>query len=160
MKLSKLSFLAFVVSIPLLYSPLLRVQSASASSPPAKAQLSGQNGWVADTESETFVYYDNGEGATCRPATTDEAAAFAMRDDGLEMKVIHPEGPSLRDAGNINIVLRSTAQLDGFPAAKAGFLAAAAKWQDRLQSLTPITVVLDVDFGPTRFGTPFGANVL
>src|SRR5262249_51440728 len=44
--------------------------------------------------------------------------------------------------------------------AKAGFLNAAAKWQERLQAKTPITIVLDVDFGPTRFGTPFGSNVL
>ena len=35
---------------------------------------------------------------------------------------------------------------------------AAAVWTDRIQ--TPITLVIDVDFGSTWFGTPYQAQVL
>src|SRR5215467_6134973 len=159
MRLRNLSALSLVVSVALL-CPFVHRESVSASSGGAKAPPADQSRWVADNEGDTFVYYDDGAGAACRPATVDEAANFARRDENLELHVIRPQGPSLHAAGNINIVLRSTTQLDGFPAAKSGFIAAAARWQDRLQSQTPITIVLDVDFGPTRFGTPFGTGVL
>jgi len=54
--------------------------------------------------------------------------------------------------------LRGTDQLENFPAAKAGFLNAAASWEALIS--TPITVVIDVDFGPRWFGERFGSNVL
>jgi len=54
--------------------------------------------------------------------------------------------------------LRGTDQLEDFPDAKAGFLNAAATWEALIS--TPITVVIDVDFGPRWFGQRFGSNVL
>ena len=42
------------------------------------------------------------------------------------------------------------------PTAKAAFTAAAAKWEALIQN--PITVVIDVDFGTTHFGEPFGST--
>jgi hypothetical protein len=48
--------------------------------------------------------------------------------------------------------------LEGYPAAKAAFINAAVTWESLIQ--TPITVIIDVDFGPTRFGVPFPAGVL
>src|SRR6185369_5328333 len=59
----------------------------------------------------------------------------------------------------LTIVLRASAQLDQNPQAKAAFIAAAAKWEALIQD--PITVVIDVDYGPTVFGIAFpSSNIL
>lgn len=58
----------------------------------------------------------------------------------------------------LNIILRGTTQLEGFPDAKAAFIRAAANWQALIQ--TPITVVVDVDYGPTGFGQKFDTGVI
>ncbi len=60
-----------------------------------------------------------------------------------------------RSAG-LQIVLRATQQLERFPQAKSAFLRSAAIWEDKIQ--TPITIVLDVDYGPTLFGAPWPAG--
>ncbi|HKP14056.1 MAG TPA: NF038122 family metalloprotease, partial [Blastocatellia bacterium] len=54
--------------------------------------------------------------------------------------------------------LRATEQLEGNPTAKAAFLRAAAMWESVIT--TPITVVIDVDFGPTFFGQSFPEDVV
>jgi hypothetical protein len=59
----------------------------------------------------------------------------------------------------LDIVLRATAQLQANPAAVAAFTNAAARLERVIR--TPVTVTMDVDYGTTRFGTPFsGPNVL
>ncbi len=62
------------------------------------------------------------------------------------------------EATGLKIVLRSTAQLDGFPLAKAAFIRAAAAWEAQIKN--PITIVIDVDYGPTRFGQTYSTGVL
>lgn len=69
------------------------------------------------------------------------------------LRVLNPHA----NAG-LTILLRGTSQLDAFPGAKAGFQSAAAEWERYI--VTPITVVINVDFGPTRFGTPYPDGVL
>jgi len=61
-------------------------------------------------------------------------------------------------ATGLDIILRGTTQLEGNPAAKQAFINAAAAWEQKLQN--PVTITIDVDYGPTRFGTPYGSNVL
>ncbi len=61
-------------------------------------------------------------------------------------------------AAGLDIILRGTAQLDGNAAAKQAFINAAATWESKLKN--PVIVVMDVDYGTTRFGTAYGANVL
>ena len=56
------------------------------------------------------------------------------------------------------IVLRATDQLLDRPAALLAFRRAAARWERILQ--TDLTTVIDVDYGPERFGTPYPSNVL
>jgi hypothetical protein len=85
---------------------------------------------------------------------------MAERDSNIKLTPIRRENVRLMAAGEISIVLRGTTQLDDFPEAKQGFLKAAERWEAILQAHAPVTIVIDVDFGPTRFGTPFGANVL
>jgi hypothetical protein len=59
----------------------------------------------------------------------------------------------------LQIILRGTPQLENFPEAKSAFLRAAETWENLIQ--TPITVIIDVDFGTTRFGTPYPSpNIL
>ncbi len=53
----------------------------------------------------------------------------------------------------LKIVLRGTQQLEEFPQAKQAFLRAAATWERIIES--PISIVLDVDFGPKNFDVPF-----
>ena len=53
----------------------------------------------------------------------------------------------------LKIVLRGTQQLEEFPQAKQSFLRAAATWERLIES--PISIVLDVDFGPKNFDVPF-----
>lgn len=61
------------------------------------------------------------------------------------------------EARGLNIILRATEQLDAYPEAKAAFDRAAARWEARIAN--PVTVYVDVDFGPTLFGQPFGSGV-
>ena len=53
----------------------------------------------------------------------------------------------------MRIVLHGTAQLDQNQAAKNAFIVAANRWEALIS--TPVTIVLDVDFGTTFFGTPY-----
>ncbi len=58
----------------------------------------------------------------------------------------------------LKIILRGAEQLNGHTEAAAAFARAAAVWESLIT--TDITVVIDVDFGTTRFGTAFGEDVL
>jgi len=94
---------------------------------------------------------------TCRPATEAEARAMRRAPD-QQLRVIGDEAfaPEQAQRG-LKIILRGTPRLDGFPEAKAAFLRAARLWELLIQN--PITVVIDVDYGPTAFGEPFGESV-
>lgn len=114
-----------------------------------------------DVESGQFVLYQNDDGGMgCREATPEEAVALSLRNQTVDLHRIsraEPQTLILQDRG-LQIVLRATQQLERFPQAKAAFLRAAAIWEGLIQ--TPITIVIDVDYGPTRFGEPFGPQVL
>jgi hypothetical protein len=95
------------------------------------------------------------EGTSCREATVEESQAFAGHDQVVPLHIIstlRPEGINPLDTG-LSIILRSTQQLENFPQAKAAFLKAAESWEAVIR--TPITIIIDVDFGPTRFGIPY-----
>lgn len=108
-------------------------------------------------EGDGFIYYQSGDEILCRPATVEEA--LDMREsNGVPLHVINKGSLSLQEEGMLTIILRGTQQLENFPAAKNAFIRAANRFSSMLQA--PITIVVDVDFGPTRFGEPFGPNVL
>ncbi len=98
---------------------------------------------------------------SCRAATKAEAQAM-QRDPDQELRVIGDEafapGSPEQARKGLKIILRGTPQLEQFPEAKAAFLRAARTWESLIQN--PITVVIDVDFGPTKFGDPFRENQL
>jgi len=84
-----------------------------------------------------------------RPVRAVEVHPINHLDSGRSAKA---------ERASLTIQLRGTAQLDAFPLAKAAFIRAAALWESLVSS--PITVIVDVDFGVNRFGVPFPANVL
>ncbi|HEX5736365.1 MAG TPA: NF038122 family metalloprotease [Blastocatellia bacterium] len=97
---------------------------------------------------------------TCRDATPDELRAIKERDQS-QLRVISPVLPNAiepQETG-LKITLRGTPQLDSFPLAKQAFLRAAQTWSMLIRD--PITIIIDVDFGPTRFGEPYpSASIL
>ncbi len=105
-----------------------------------------------------FVLVEGPEGGwTCREATPDEVEWMRQRDPTLPLHVITPLEVSQQRTG-LRIILRATPQLEQFPQAKAAFLRAAQTWERLIRN--PITIVLDVDFGPTRFGQPYPPRVI
>jgi hypothetical protein len=112
--------------------------------------------------SHAFVSYKSDSKVGCREATLDEANALKRRGS-QSLHVISPTGRGRKqglstESVGLQIVLRATNQLEGFPAAKAAFLNAAATWESLIH--TPITITIDVDFGPTWFGETYDADVL
>jgi len=106
-----------------------------------------------------FVISDQQGQIACREATSEEARAIRRRNPDQKLQVITPALNELQlQQTGLKIILRGTAQLDGFPTAKDAFIKAAAVWEAIIQ--TPITIIIDVDYGPTRFGEPFGSNTI
>src|ERR1051325_11401104 len=121
------------------------------------------------SDGSAYVIYLSPNGETvCRDASL--AAARTRRSTASDVgfrQINHlkqglaPESSSgeTTNANGLTIILRASAQLEQNPQAKAAFIAAAAKWEALIQN--PITVVIDVDYGPTVFGLSFpNSNVL
>ncbi len=107
-----------------------------------------------EADSGGYLIESTDEGVVCREMTVREAAQLQTEKARTNLRVISEDRrDNLQSQQGLKITLRGTQQLENFPAAKQAFLRAAAKWESIIQS--PITVVIDVDFGPTIFGTPF-----
>lgn len=77
---------------------------------------------------------------------------MVRHDPTQALHVITPTDPQEMQSG-LRIILRATEQLERFPQAREGFIRAAQIWENVIAS--PITVVIDVDFGRTFFGMPY-----
>jgi hypothetical protein len=111
-----------------------------------------------EAEAGSFVIYMNDGEIACRDASPEEAIETQARREDIPLRVISRPVRRIQGTG-LTIVLRGTTQLDSFPEAKAAFIRAAARWEALIS--TPITVVVDVDYGTTRFGSPYSSpNVL
>ena len=95
---------------------------------------------------------------SCRSASAPERAALASRLYEAPVHVLARSRESRAASAGLHIVLRGTDQLEAHPSAKAGFLRAAARWESVLA--TPVTIVIDVDYGATAFGQPFGSDMV
>lgn len=109
-----------------------------------------------------FINYRNDGGVGCRDATEEESQSLKLRF-GHPLHEIKQgrvgKGQTLEtQAAGLTIVLRATRQLENYPQAKAAFIAAAARWEAVIS--TPITVIVDVDFGRTWFGESYDDYVL
>jgi hypothetical protein len=105
---------------------------------------------------QACALYQSDKGLGCRDATGEEVQRLSAPRDARQLHVISP--PQTSQANGLTIILRATDQLESNPTAKAAFLKAAAMWESVI--LTPITVVIDVDFGPTFFGQAFPKSVV
>ena len=102
-------------------------------------------------EAGKFTLCEQNRQVTCREATAEEVEVL-LRDPSITLRNISHTHPSVLSEGEqgLKIVLRATQQLERFPEAKAAFLKSAAIWEEKIGS--PITIAIDVDFGPTYFG--------
>jgi hypothetical protein len=91
--------------------------------------------------------------AVCREATAAEALEL-NQGPKVPVYVFGEESGKLRSnaAGSthLNIILRGTEQLEANAEAKAAFERAAEIWESVIAN--PITIYVDVDYGPKRFG--------
>ncbi|MBI3421839.1 MAG: hypothetical protein HY011_02775 [Acidobacteria bacterium] len=106
-----------------------------------------------DSPTGNFVIVVTPDGKECRPLTAREELEMGFNQPRGELRELGDNSPRLTQQTGLKITLRGTTQLDGFPQAKAAFQRAAAKWEAIIR--TPITIILDVDFGTTFFGTPY-----
>jgi uncharacterized protein (TIGR03437 family) len=122
-----------------------------------KARVDDTGAIQAMDEGGYVIKQDQGRIA-CRRATSAETQSMRRRDPDQQLRLLTPVTNNLEQQTGLKIILQGTSQLDSFPAAKDAFIRAAAKWQSLIQ--TPITVVLNVDFGPQRFGENYESNTI
>jgi IPT/TIG domain len=131
----------------------------AASAPDANARTDAAFAEPADRPRGTFVIEVGERGARCRSATPTESNLFEGESPVPLHFIKGGEQDAKRAAAGLNIQLRGTSQLDSYPEAKAAFIRAAERWEAVLQD--PVSIIIDVDFGPTHFGTPYPApNIL
>ena len=129
---------------------------AAASARPAPRRPGGSSiPTFRSAGSKASVLYQGEEGLSCRNATSEEVETLAVQRASQTLSVISPV--QTHDQNGLTIILRSTAQLDSVPQARAAFTRIAALWQSLIK--TPITIVIDVDFGPTWFGQAYPAGI-
>lgn len=140
--------LAVIVFLPTL---TLTVSANAPADPPA--------------EYEHFVFYQGEDGATiCREATLEEARELdKIKPTGLQPINHLNESPKPRLGAedlpaHLTIKLEGTDALNANAPAKAAFQRAAAAWESRISS--PVTIYIDVDYGPTNFGATWPTGVL
>ncbi|MCK6602875.1 MAG: NF038122 family metalloprotease [Bacteroidetes bacterium] len=103
--------------------------------------------WVADHNGNLSCI------ESTRPASSLEKSAAAFT---RQLSVIESTLKSAGGDGHLNIILRATDQLKANPTAQASFVKAAEAWEQVI--LTPVTIVIDVDYGPTRFGSAYSSS--
>ncbi len=117
-------------------------------------------------EYDHFMIYEaeNGD-AVCRSATDAERLELEkivprnlqqINHLGEEAMALSSPGENAGDG--LTLILEATQQLKDNPAAEAAFIRAAIRWENVITS--PITVYLQVDLGPTNFGTTWPTGVL
>jgi hypothetical protein len=130
------------------------IPSASATS--ARSGFERASEYVAVPDPVGFVLREADGTVSCAEVPVRDEALLQV-DPGVETRPIPVPNRDKTRAG-MTIQLRGTAQLDRFPQAKAAFVRAAAVWEELVSS--PITVILSVDYGPTRFGQSYPTGVL
>jgi hypothetical protein len=114
--------------------------------------------WTAPNHLGVFVHKSTATGTECVEPSVDQARDIRGRDPQSPLTVIPRDSdPPPRQPG-LKIMLRGTNQLSAFAPARDAFRRAALQWEAFIQ--TRITIVIDVDFGSTRFGMGFGDGVV
>ncbi len=92
----------------------------------------------------------------CLEANSEQTQSIKGRNLPLIRLTPEPD-PSRSLRKGLRIILRGTSQLQSFPAAIEAFKRAAAQWEAVIQ--TVVAIVIDVDLGPTLFGSQFTDDV-
>ncbi|HKN81930.1 MAG TPA: NF038122 family metalloprotease, partial [Pyrinomonadaceae bacterium] len=117
------------------------------------------------TDNQVFLLYRGPDGdIACREASAAERSQLEVpRPQGLrqinhinEAKAVGPGAEAL--PSHLTIILRATANLQANAAAQAAFVRAATNWENLVSS--PVTIYIDVDYGPNNFGQAWPAGVL
>jgi hypothetical protein len=115
--------------------------------------------WPGPYTHGAFVHKMVGGQAVCLEASVEQTRSIKDRDPNLPLIMLTPDlDPSSAQRTGLRIILRGTSQLQSFPAAIEAFKRAAARWETLIQ--TPVTIVIDVDFGATLVGKPFDDDVV
>ncbi|NOT59990.1 MAG: hypothetical protein HOP19_07160 [Acidobacteria bacterium] len=117
---------------------------------------------VAAVGGDYIIREENGQ-RVCQEATPAESQQLRANSAQNELRVIYDGRANAVAAGaaqtGLRITLRATAQLDAAPEAKTAFIRAAQNWE--AQILSPISIVVDVDYGTTFFGEAYSnANII
>ena len=128
-------------------------QAAHASNAPVMLQSAGSRSALAGpSRLGTFTHRVVDGRAVCLEAGIDQAHNIKDRDTAIPLIILTPASdPSRSQRRGLRIILRGTSQLQNSPAAIEAFKRAAAWWELAVE--TPMTIVIDVDFGPTLVGT-------
>jgi hypothetical protein len=115
-------------------------------------------------ENEHFLIYQAPDGDTvCRQATVAERSELEKISPGNLQPINHfekPVGPQVSAVDHLTIILLATDNLSKpeNADAKAAFVRAAQAWENLISS--PVTIYIDVDYGPTNFGQTWPAQTL
>ncbi len=115
-----------------------------------------RSAWLAPNNLGAFVHKLVDGRAVCLEAGGEQAQSIRERDPNLPLTVLAPDQSP--DQQGLRIVLRATSQLLSSSPASEAFKRAATQWEALIQDR--VTIVIDVDFGPTLFGKPFDDSVV
>jgi len=135
----------FSISTNILYSQPIKGRAVSL---PQDLKYMGTNILVMDKTGKI----------TCRELKKEENADYLLNST---IRQNYTLVNSLNEPGSVRglkIILRATDQLLANQEALLGFRRAAARWERYIR--TKITVVIDVDYGDTRWGATWGAGIL
>src|SRR5437868_5081526 len=117
------------------------------------------------TENQVFLLYRGADGdIACREASAAERSQLEVaRPQGLRqinhINEAKPSGPGAESLpAHLTIILRATTNLQANAPAQAAFVRAATNWENLISS--PVTIYIDVDYGPNNFGQAWPPNVL
>ena len=115
-----------------------------------------------DGPENQYIIVRTPDGIACLTPTREEAEYWRAERGRENLRVIGESGlnrVAATEQTGLKIILRATSQLENNTRAKEAFVRAAAYWESIITS--PITVIIDVDYGTTRFGVPYSnANVI
>lgn len=121
--------------------------------------------FVTAGENQGYILREENGQRVCRDAAPAELLR-PLADAQRDMRVIY-EGRAgtgtglqqLSQQAGLRITLRATSQLESNQQAKDAFIRAAQNWESQIVS--PISIVIDVDFGTTFFGEAYDSpNVI
>jgi hypothetical protein len=147
---------AVALACLLVLSLTLLPQGRKADDATASVPSDNHANWAGPNALGTFVRKAVDGRIVCLEASIAQARGIKERDPRLSATL--PDPDPLQAQTGLKLILRGTPQLHNFPAAKEAFKRAAARWEALIR--TQITLVLDVDFGQTLFGSQFDDKIV